>query len=310
MVVVASRDPFDRFRMAEWLDNFSFVHLGLLDPAESLKLLAQMTGAEVIERESTAARRVVGYCSGLPLALGIAGTRITRAAEVSAEPVAEIARQFASGGALDVLHEKDPKTNLRVIFGSSVDRLDEPVRRMFYRLGLRLATGIDAHAVALLGETTIGAAYRAIRDFDSVGLIELDGGRFHVHDLLHDFAAERVMSEGDALTAAPKRVIEHALQTYCACVNYEFDRVNPNNVMVDRAALDGWLGHEDRRVVDDYGPGEWVRAERENLVSFVKSGCADYPPFAAAPRLAYALFYSLESTGYWTDWEGNHRGRS
>ena len=67
-----------RWRLAGLaLDGGQFVDVDMLDEASAVELLSRGGGREKVELEPAPARRLVGLCGGLPIALSVAAARLS-----------------------------------------------------------------------------------------------------------------------------------------------------------------------------------------------------------------------------------------
>lgn len=120
---------------------------------------------------------------------------------------------------LDALDIDDPTTGVRSVFSWSLRSISEPAARLFVLLGLHPGPDFAVEAAASLIALPVEEARRALRELvDRSLLTAMDSGRFSLHDLLRDYAAERVteMPEEER-DAALRRMLDHYLHTAHAC---------------------------------------------------------------------------------------------
>jgi DNA-binding SARP family transcriptional activator/tetratricopeptide (TPR) repeat protein len=188
------------------------VDLDVLAPAEATALLRRLIGARV-QAEPDAAATLADQCARLPLALRVAAELAdSRPTASLAELVAELADRQRSLDRLDA--GGDPRAGVRAVFSWSYRRLPPDAARAYRLLGLHPAASWDVHAAAALTGLPVAAAGRLLDQLVGVTLLHRAGaGRYGVHDLLREYARERVLAE-DGETgqrAAVARLLDHYL---------------------------------------------------------------------------------------------------
>jgi DNA-binding SARP family transcriptional activator len=203
-VLVTSRTPLPD------LDGAQRLPLMPLDEATGLELLSVVAGHERVRREPAAARRVVADCSGLALALRIAGARLASrphwTIETLANRLADPARQL---GELRI-------GDLNVRHGLEAARA---------RLGLRTVAGIDVQAawrlLALGRPGPVDPVATAVR---------LDCSAEQARELL-DILVDAYLLDGPPYRVTP---LQHS---FCRGLGHEIRRPGPTEDAVtgDRA---------------------------------------------------------------------------
>lgn len=295
-----------RVRLAG-LEGAAFLEVGVLTPDEAISLLGRIAGEERVAAEPEAASVVARACGFLPLAIRVAGARL---AVRPGWPLSALAdRLRRRHRRLDELHAGD--LGVRSSVDLSYAGLDMATRR-----GLRLLTAIDirdftaASVGALLGMDRFDAEQLLERLADR-HLIETSapdpGGhlRYHLHDLLRAYAAERREKEDPtAVVTAARRA---AIQAYAADAEEAAGRLGGRlpPLLVGRRrderrqSKHGTTDHLDGRAL------AWFAAERPNLGLLIeqaaRTGLHDL-----AWRLTTDLtpFYQLCS--YWDEWQHTH----
>ncbi|HEY3000750.1 MAG TPA: BTAD domain-containing putative transcriptional regulator [Kribbellaceae bacterium] len=136
------------------------------------------------------------WCGHLPLALTVAGERLSRRPAGGAVGLIDEIR--SAPGLLDAFDDGDPATDLRLIFSWSYRALDPAEARMFRLLGLVPGDDAGLPAVAALAGTTVGAARRSLDRLQEAHLLEQRApGRFEQHDLLRAYARELADTDAD-----------------------------------------------------------------------------------------------------------------
>jgi hypothetical protein len=111
------------------LDGVSPHLLDIFSDSESLDLLVRIVGPDRITAEPEAAARIVRYCDGLPLALGLAAALVRSRPAWSLAGLADRLR----AGRLEAIRAGGRA--LRPVFDLSYRELTEPLRRVFRLLG-------------------------------------------------------------------------------------------------------------------------------------------------------------------------------
>ncbi|GAA4708405.1 AfsR/SARP family transcriptional regulator [Phytohabitans rumicis] len=191
-VLVASRA-----RLAG-LECARHVPLDVLAPAESVRLLAHLAGADRVRADPTAAREIAVHCGHLPLALRAAGARLAARPRWSLSALAGRLRDESRR--LDELTVGD--LCLRVRLEASYLNLNEPERRAFTLLGTAgLPSLTPSVAARVLSVSTVEAERRLDR-LAETRLVDLvvagaDGQlQYQFHELTRLYARER----GEAAT--------------------------------------------------------------------------------------------------------------
>ncbi|GAA3654975.1 hypothetical protein GCM10022224_017570 [Nonomuraea antimicrobica] len=169
------------------------IAVGLLDEADAVRLLSLLVGESRVGAEPEAAADVVRWCGYHPLALHIAGTRLTGRPDWSLRRFGERLRDRRRR--LDAL--RAPGQSIRSCFKVSYELLTDragPVRtvaaRAFRLLGALDLPEVDlGHVAALLGVDP-GLAEAALDELVEFRLLEPAGARFRMHDLVRLVAAE------------------------------------------------------------------------------------------------------------------------
>ncbi|AXX33750.1 tetratricopeptide repeat protein [Actinosynnema pretiosum subsp. pretiosum] len=172
------------------------VTLDALSPAESADLLGELIGPDEVAADRPAALRVAELCGCLPLTLRIAGERASewpgpRLPRLEAELRDERQR-------LDALASPDDElSDTRVVFSWSYRALGPELRAAFRLLGLHPVPDVGVDVAAALFGVPPATATRLLRELASVSLAQPHlPGRFRVHDLLREYAAELVAARG------------------------------------------------------------------------------------------------------------------
>jgi DNA-binding SARP family transcriptional activator len=201
------------------------VGLQVLDEADAVQLLALTAGARRVAAEPDLAAEVARQCGNHPLALRIAGARL------SGRPDWSLARLEArlrdQRRRLDELSADD--LDVRSCFAVSYEALLagtkpgwEMAARVFRLLGTLEVAELGTELVAALAGVQASVAEDALDELVAVRLVEaVAGGRFRIHDLLRLYAAEVAQREipADEREQALKRALDWYLRTCRAAVD-------------------------------------------------------------------------------------------
>lgn len=170
-----------------------------LTPADQQELLAALCGTERVAGEPEAAADIMALCGGLPLALSVVGSRL---ASRPAWPLSLLARRLSSGagrlpeltvGSLDV----EATIGMSYVAVRDSDQPHErAVARAFRLLGVWPEHEVTPHAAAALLGLPAGETARLLDLLADVHLVQSPAPeRYGMHDLLGEYAAERVRAE-------------------------------------------------------------------------------------------------------------------
>lgn len=214
MAVVTSRTSLAGLVAAEGARQLS---LDVLDDNEAAELLSGRLGYDRTRAEPEALAELIALCAGLPVALVIAAARAIGQPHL---PLRELAAELRdSKRRLDALTTGDSATDVRSVFSWSYRNLSAPAARLFRLTGLHPGPSLSAEAMASLAGLPLTTARGQLRELAGAGLIDQHApNRFALHDLLREYAAERVHSSGTTASrrAATHRMLDHYLHTALA----------------------------------------------------------------------------------------------
>ncbi|WP_394613850.1 BTAD domain-containing putative transcriptional regulator [Lentzea sp. JNUCC 0626] len=181
----------------------------VLDDHAATVLLSARIGADRAAAEPEAVARLVERCAGLPLALGIVAARAAYGDQLTT-----LADELAQER-LDALDIEDPATAVRAVFSWSLRSVSETTAEVFVLLGLHPGPDFGVEAVASLAALPVARARRVLTELVAGSLLTAaPGGRYTRHDLLRDYAAERVGElPAEVRSAARSRLFDHYLHT-------------------------------------------------------------------------------------------------
>lgn len=284
------------------------VPVGLLTGEQSHRLLSGLLGsARERSGESRpdaepagddrheAVAEVAELCHHLPLALRLA------AAHLAARPytsLAEYCARLRSDRLTALEVPGDPAGTIRSTFTLSYQELEEPSRRMFRLLGLHPGPDIDGPTAAALSGLAEDRAEELLTRLAATHLISRNRhGRWQMHDLLHDFAAEREAGEHTERERrdAVRRLMDWLLHGAARSMNLvDANRHQiPLEQPVPGLALPEPAGYDEAL--------DWLETKRPGLPAVVRlateSGLTGH-----AWRLACTVWRFLYLRGYLDDW--------
>jgi DNA-binding SARP family transcriptional activator len=291
LVLVTSRDRLDGLVAR---DGAVPTTLGVLTPAESVRLLGWLLGAERVRAEARATSALAALCGHMPLALRIA------AANLSAQPdraIADYAAQLTTGDRLSALTVPgDPPADVRAAFDHSYTALPTGARTLFRLLGVAPGADISAAAAAALAGVSPTRAAGLLDRLTVAHLLDEHAhGRYTQHELLRLYAVARSRAED----GEPERQVALA-RLHNHYLEQTTGAAGPLSPHVLR--LPGNDAGPAPSTVDDPAPAlAWLDAELANLVATV-ADAAEHGPRPVAWRLADALFGYLSTRASTADW--------
>ncbi|REE97625.1 tetratricopeptide repeat protein [Thermomonospora umbrina] len=231
------------------------IAIDVLTPDESIDLIAGIVGPDRVMAEPVAAARLASRCAYLPLALRIAAVHVVMGTYGS---IAELVDELAEGDRLNALEcDDDPGLAVRAAFGLSYRHLDEPVQRAFRRTGLVEGPDFSAQILAVLLGTSVEEVRPLLRVLVHANLVQPRDGRYRLHDLLREYAWERVNEE--ETHGEREAAIARLVSWYVDNGHRYGRRIDPYRSRLTTGADDEG---------DDYAEAlAWFEAERMGLVA-------------------------------------------
>ncbi|TDB76245.1 tetratricopeptide repeat protein [Actinomadura sp. KC216] len=161
----------------------------LPDP-DALQLLDRLVEAEAVERDRPSMEEIVRLLGGLPLAIRIAGTHITRTYVSFARYSSDLREEAGR-----LAHLEDADRGVRGSFEISYRSVASGTARLFRHLGVLAGRDFTADVVARAGDVPVADAERTLWELADRHLVEVAGGRYRLHDLLRLYAKERMAAE-------------------------------------------------------------------------------------------------------------------
>lgn len=247
--------------------------LGPLCHDDAVELLAAAAGADRIRADQESADLVATLCGGVPLALAIAGHRLTGR---TAWSVRHLADQLSDERArLDVLATGD--VQVRSAFGLSYRQLAPETQTIFRRLALVHGPDTSVALAAIAADIPADDAETLLEELVDASLLRPDvPGRYSCHDLIRDYARERLHSE------------EPDLETH---------RLRTRDWLLTTATLAASSFHPDEQGASDLVSADrWLSAELANWRGAFREAIAD-----GSTEQVLALAQSMH-------WYSDHRG--
>ena len=298
-VIVTSR------RRLAGLAGVTHVELNVFDADKSLDLLARITGDARVQTQWQAATEVAEQCGHLPLALRIAGARLSARPHWSIQQLVE--RLADETRRLDELRHGD--MGIRPSISLTYESTGEQARQLFRRLALLDLPLFSGWMSAALLDLPLAQAEDLLDDLVNAQLIETtDSGsgvhsQYRFHDLIRVFARERLAAEeptADRMTA---------LERTLGALLYIAEEAHRHHHGGDYCRLSGdalrWTlpGRLVEELVRD--PLSWYDRERAALVSGVRQAAQ-----AGLTELCWSLAFTsvtlFESRIYLDDWRETH----
>ena len=174
-------------------------------PPVSLQPLANLAAAHLFGRaagqavtDEEAVSQVLRQCGGLPLALRMAGAQLRHRPGWTVAVLAERLRHTAS--------------RFDAVFGMSLQQLDAVQRRMLRLLSVLPGADFDAAVAGALADMPPDRIAAVLEELIDAHLIhEPSPGRYRMHDLIRQYAADLAADEEPQAEAALRRVLSHYL---------------------------------------------------------------------------------------------------
>lgn len=273
--------------------------LDVMPPADSGALFARLVGAERVD-EPQRLREITGLCGDLPLAVVVAAGHLRSR---PAWRVVDLARRLEYARTKHDEHDQLARP-VRTTFGFSYQELDDTQRTLFRRLGLHPGSRVGLHVAAALGGISAAEADRTLDVLVSHNLLEEPARhRYRMHDLLRDYAVQRVFLDDEPAVRAESR--HRMLVYYAAAADRAADILQPHGRGLTSRRYDG-PELSDGSVTDFphiatvADAQAWFEEEYLNLVA-VTLHALDRRSYGFAARLPRAMAQYLDREGRWKD---------
>ncbi|GII85175.1 SARP family transcriptional regulator [Sphaerisporangium siamense] len=279
------------------------IDMDIFDADQSIELLGRIAGVARVRSEPDAARALAELCGQLPLALRIAGARLSARPHWRVEQL--VSRLEDETRRLDELNHGE--MGIRASISLTYESVGEEARRLFRRLAIPDTGMFSVWIGAALLDRSFEHASDLFDELADAQLIEAAGGGAHAlyrfHDLIRVFARERLAAEETPAErkAALERVLRALLFLAEAAHRREYggDYVQIHSD-APRRPLPARLVAE---LVAQ--PLPWYERERPLLVSGIRQAAQ-----AGFTDLCWDLAISavtlFESRAYLDDWRETH----
>jgi tetratricopeptide (TPR) repeat protein len=264
-VVVTTRNE---LRGIGALEGVRKVTLEVLASSEAVSLLEAVIGEGSRPGDDTELlARVATLCAGLPLALRLAGVQLAARPRVS---LAEFIKELEARR-LNVLGDASDPDPIRTVFDLSYERLSVDVARTFRLLGRYPGVNYTAESVGIAVGRTESETRLHLDTLVSAHLLrETDEGRFEMHDLLREYAAD--LSRSRDSDEMGKEVVTRLAAWYVTTMAVVSNAVgtdslelpDPDGVPVTGSRV-SFTKHGDARA--------WYEAERASLAETAIASC-------------------------------------
>lgn len=251
----------------------TLLELDPFTPSEAVGLLTRIVGDQRVKAEQEAARELAGACDLVPLAVRIAGAKL---ATRPSWPLSLLhQRMVGERRRLDELEVED--LSVRASFALSYQGLHEQAKRLFRLLGL-LGPHDFAEWVfaALLSQPDASVPVNELVDkslLTPTGIDVTGQARYRLHDLLREYARERLADE-----PAQQRelAMQRALGAWQQLAELA-DQALPSDPFFAAPACDrdqtAVPAGSTKKLISD--PIAWFTAERLNLLDVTERACSN-----------------------------------
>lgn len=220
-VIITSRNDLLRLQSER---KVLFRKMEPLQEADALEVLQEKVRVKDRAIYAQAFSDLVRLCGRLPLALAVAARLLEGGARPLRTIPALVREMEEERAKLDTLHLPEHELSVRAALNCSVRVLSEEARLLLWQLAVHPGPSASWEAVMDLGRVAGEGARtdRALMELVAANLVELQGDRYGLHDLVRAFARQYVQPGPDGETAEIERatvrqVLEHQLHNVRAC---------------------------------------------------------------------------------------------
>lgn len=296
-VVITSRGSLSSLAAREGVTR---VALDVLSPDDAISLLSEIIGDERVEREHSAAERIAGLCSYLPLALRVVAERASGRPYL---PLADLVDELVDEqDRLDALaSQEDDLISVRAVFSWSYRALSAEQQKIFRSIGLHPGSEFSATAIAALVGRSVAATDARLHELARVHLVqEVATRRYRTHDLLRAYSGERALRDDAQRTRT--LAVRRVLYWYLLTANEARRTILPNSQSLNLMPLE-------EADIPSFGDVEsamnWYERERLNILDALRQAM-DLGQYDIAWRLSAVADGFFEIRAYWTEWKEIH----
>ena len=268
--------------------------LDVMPADQAREVVAGHLGRARVAAEEAAVRELVERCSGLPLALGIAGARAASlpSAAALADYVAELRETVTR---LDALDAGELTVSLRAVLACSVRALSRDATRVFRLMGRAPGPDLGLTAVSSLTALPARSVRPVLAELEGAHLVlQISPGRFGMHDLVRLQATELGRDDPET-TASERRLLDHLLHTSQAASQLLSPHQDVGPVPPPSA------GVLVEPLADTEEAMAWFEREDQVLVANIQhAGEAGFDDHAVRLPRTLATYY--DRRGHWQEW--------
>ncbi|GAA4095545.1 AfsR/SARP family transcriptional regulator [Actinomadura miaoliensis] len=281
LVIITSR------RRLTGLHEAHTLSLDVLPVEDAVALFSRIAGTGRVADDLSDVTAVVRRCGRLPLAVGIAASRLRHR---RAWTVADLlARLGSDDRRLQELRTEGSEITL--VFEVSYRGLAPPLREAFRALGLHPGPDLTAYVAAAILGCSVDEAERILEELlDRHLIIESVRGRYHFHDLVHDYA-RRLGRQSD--TDAERARIRHRILDFYLATADKADRLLSPHRRRPRVRV-AYPPAELPPLHTEEQAQEWFSVELECLLNAIRHASPGH-----VAQLAQVLAGFLEAQGHW-----------
>ncbi|OHV40192.1 hypothetical protein BBK14_32685 [Parafrankia soli] len=244
-------------------DGAELLPLGPLSDEHGVDLLERMVGRSRLDAERDAARAIVRYCGGLPLALRMIGGRLKTRPGLR---MAEVSRMMADERGRPTMPADDEQA-IEAAFAVAYDGLLDDARALYRWLGLHPGSEVSADLVAAATGISRGDVDRLLDILVTANLLAEvgDDQRYRCHELLWAHARRRseLLDDVDVRDTAFRRL---AMAYLRQAVYADHAVMGPRL----RLAHHAWFAPEQSLFTTAAEALNWLETERRNLLGVVQ----------------------------------------
>lgn len=269
------------------------IALGALSDEESLSLVTTLIGADRVAAERPAAQRLTALCDRSPLALQIAAEQVVSTAGAG---IGDLVAQLEDvQHRLDALQLPDDALfSVRGVLSWSFAALGEDAARAFRLLGVFPGPSVTRLTAAALFGVPVPVARTLLDKLTTLCLLEQDGERFTMHDLVRAYAAEL---SGELAAEERQDALARVLSWYRVTLSTVGNRGIGRSTPIEPAHTDvPHVVFADQR---DYL--RWCGVEWQNIAGLVRRAGRN-GQHGPAWHLTYLLFDYFYAAGRPLEW--------